>query len=516
MTVFQSAEERTVGRAIYELGRVNPFLPERRRWEQGALGKAFVPGEPIWSLGEEGDANPNQARIGEVAEALLARLLRRVDRASPDRTDREWYAGLVFMVLYNRYSPLIPSDAGTGDAEPGPGPAFADWPAYHDDFSRFFRPCPPPDPAVDTPAHLLACFWQIRRAFDTIFSSIVGGSMPSARLRAACWQSIFSFDAVRYRQFLFRVMPDVTTLITGPTGTGKELVARAIGLSGYVPFDPERRRFAHRPTLLPLNLQALPATLVESELFGHKKGSFTGATADREGWLQLCPRGGTVFLDEIGELDPMLQVKLLRVLEQRAFSAVGDSRVQRFAGKVVAATHRDLPAAIAAGTFRADLYYRLCGDRVEAPSLRERIDADPGELRRVLRALLGRWVPPDAVDEVLATVEPEILTSRGADYGWPGNVRELAQCARNVLVQGTCGPPEPGAPAAAPTDRSLAEVVSRHVRAVYDRTGSYRAAAAVLGVDWRTVKAQVDARQGPTGTESTTDEPARTRPVPSE
>jgi hypothetical protein len=481
-----------VAQAIVELGRINPFGPERRRWEQAALGHRFVAGEPIWSLGEEGEDNPNLARIGEVAEELIARVGRRLERIAPDPADRELWAGLGFMVLYNRYAARIePSDAD-------PQPVFADWARYREDFGRIFRACPPPDPDVDTPEHLLACFWQIRRAFDAIFSTIVGGSAPAARLRAACWQSIFSFDAVRYRRFLFRAMPDVTTLITGPTGTGKELVAAAIGRSGYVRFDPEARRFAHPPTLLALNLQALPGSLIESELFGHKRGAFTGATADRDGWLALCPRGGVVFLDEVGDLDPMLQVKLLRVLEQRSFSAVGDTRVQRFVGKIVAATNRDLPEAIAKGEFRADLYYRLCGDRVVTPSLRERLDADPRELRRVLRALIGRVVPASAVDAVLPEVEAEILAARGPGWAWPGNVRELAQCARNVLVQGTCGPPEALRPSAGPFaeldagELPLDEVVRRYTRHVHARAGSYKATAEILGVDWRTVKASLD------------------------
>jgi transcriptional regulator with PAS, ATPase and Fis domain len=326
--------------------------------------------------------------------------------------------------------------------------------------------------------------------------------MPAARLRASTWQSIFTHDSRRYRRILHRAMPDIPTLVTGPTGTGKELVARAIGLSGYVPFDPERRRFTFAPTFLPLNLSALSPALVESELFGHRKGSFTGATSDRDGWLALCPRGGTVFLDELGELDPMLQVKLLRVLEDRTFSPVGGERVQRFVGKIVAATHRDLPEAMASGDFRADLYYRLAGDRIVTPSLRERLDADPEELRRILDALIARMVPEAAVPTVAAEVHAAILRARGPGWPWPGNVRELAQAARNVLVQGTCGPAE-GLSGEAPSTGGgfadleagalpLAEVERRYVRHVHALRGTYKAAAGVLGVDWRTVKAHVD------------------------
>ncbi len=493
MADLLSDDERRVAVALAALGRVNPFLPERRHWEREALGDDFVPGTPVWSLGEGAGDDPNLTRIYERATELTERLCRRLQRHRATPEERELYAQRVFTTLYARYQPELAA------LEPsGPVPFHK---ACLDDFRRFFRVCGPPDADVDTPEHLLACLYQIHRAFDVIFGSMAGGSMASARLRAATWQSIFSFDADRYRRYLFRSMPDVPTLITGATGTGKELVARAIGLSSYIPFDEARGRFAHPPTFLALNLAAMPAALVESELFGHRKGAFTGAVTDRQGWLARCPRGGAVFLDEIGELDPMLQVKLLRVLEDRTFSAVGDEAVQRFEGKILAATNRDLPAEIGAGTFRQDLYFRLRGDRIEMPTLRERLDDDPAELGRILRALVARMVPEAHAEAVARDVEAEIARARGPRWPWPGNVRELAQCARNVLVQGACGPAEAlpsGASGGGPFaeleagELSLAEVTRRYTRLVYERTGTYKAAAEVLGVDWRTVRAHVE------------------------
>jgi hypothetical protein len=492
-----------LARAIFALGRINPFTAERRAWEQRALGPRFVPGD------DEGATAANVAAIAEVAEDLVERMRARLRRSASTGTvtpeERELYGGAAFMALYYRHGAAIPAPT-PADGE-APMPVASGYGAYVEDFQRLFADIGPPDPTIDTPPHLYACFWQIRRASDVIASTISGGSAPAAGLRAAAWQSVFSHDAARYRRYLFRAMPDIPTLITGSTGTGKELVARAIGLSGYVPFDDGRRRFAHQPVFIALNLQAMPATLVESELFGHRKGAFTGAVADRDGWLARCPRGGAVFLDEIGDLDPMLQVKLLRVLEDRAFHAVGDARLQRFAGKILAATNRDLPAAIAEGAFRSDLYWRLCGDRIETPTLRARLDADPLELRRILRALIARWVEGPQVDMVTDEVEAEIAASRGPRWPWPGNVRELAQCARNVLVRGTCGPAEPLGEAGPPADPApdpdglsamaerglpLAEVQRRYVERVYLRCGSYRAAAAALGIDWRTVRAQIE------------------------
>ena len=136
------------------------------------------------------------------------------------------------------------------------------------------------------PEHLFAVFFQIARAFHSIFENIVGGSSPTARLRAAVWQSIFTHDMRRYMRTLYRHMADIATLITGPSGSGKELVARAVGQSLYTEFDPKGQRFAEN-RYSSLNLSAFAPTLIESELFGSVRGAFSGAT-DRVGWLEEC------------------------------------------------------------------------------------------------------------------------------------------------------------------------------------------------------------------------------------
>ncbi len=161
--------------------------------------------------------------------------------------------------------------------------------------------------------------------------------MSAARLRAAVWQSIFTHDMRRYRRTLYEQIGDFTTLITGPSGTGKELVARAIGLSRYTPFDPKTLTFTEDFTgsFHALNLSALPPTLIESELFGHRRGAFTGALQDRRGWLEVCRPLGTVFLDEVGELDASIQVKLLRVIQTRMFQPLGDTTDRHFHGTSV-------------------------------------------------------------------------------------------------------------------------------------------------------------------------------------
>jgi transcriptional regulator with GAF, ATPase, and Fis domain len=275
-------------------------------------------------------------------------------------------------------------------------------------------------------------------------------------------------------------------------------VASAIGLSSFIPFDGKRGRFARnfRNTFHPLHLAAMSKTLIESELFGHKKGAFTGADADRMGHLESRSSSETVFLDEIGELDPEVQVKLLRVLQSRTFHRLGDTEPRSFTAKIVAATNRDLSNEMAAGRFREDLYYRLCSDVIRTPSLQEQVAGNVDELGHLVSVMIQRHLGSSdqaSFEEVMGGIEQAV----GYDYGWPGNIRELEQCIRNLLIHGNYLPPT------APQEASvldslfqqmrnaeidLAHVISAYTSWVYARVGSYSRAGQVLGVDRRTVK----------------------------
>jgi formate hydrogenlyase transcriptional activator len=234
-----------------------------------------------------------------------------------------------------------------------------------------------------------------------MFGEIVGGS---AGLRVALAK-------------VQKVAPTETSvLILGETGTGKELIARAI----------HQRSPRAKGPLVCVNCAALSPGLIASELFGHERGAFTGATERRTGRFELAA-GGTIFLDEIGDLPPETQVALLRVLQDQQFERVGSSRTLRADARVVAATHRDLRAAVAAGTFREDLYYRLSVFPIELPPLRERRDDVPALVEHFARRLAVQrglsyvGVDPDSLDRLMA-------------YDWPGNVRELANVVERAMI----------------------------------------------------------------------------------
>ncbi|MGB9578023.1 MAG: sigma-54 interaction domain-containing protein [Halothiobacillaceae bacterium] len=227
-------------------------------------------------------------------------------------------------------------------------------------------------------------------------------------------QSPLLETVIRSTQIVART--DVTVLLTGETGTGKDLMARALHEASPRASGP----------FVALNCAALPESLVESELFGHKRGAFTGALEDRPGHVRSA-HGGTLFLDEVGELPPAAQAKLLRFLESGECMPVGDSRVVKVDVRVIAATHQDLAALVREGRFREDLYYRLQVVPLELPPLRER----SGDIDMLLNRFLLHFAGEHGVPMPQLSQEARAVLRR---HRWPGNVRELRNLAERLVV----------------------------------------------------------------------------------
>ena len=288
---------------------------------------------------------------------------------------------------------------------------------------------------------------EIRQRYD---AREVLGESPSFRQVIDCIEQVAPTTA--------------TVLLHGETGTGKELLARAI-------HEFSRRR--GRP-LVKVNCAAVPASLIESEFFGHEKGAFTGATSRRIGRFELAD-GGTIFLDEVGELPLELQAKLLRVLQEREFERLGDSTTRRVDVRVVAATNRDLQQATREGAFREDLYYRLNVFPVRVPPLRER----PEDIPRLAWHFVHRY----ATDTGRGITEiPDAVMETLRSYRWPGNVRELENVIERavILSRGTAleveddvlgtGLENDSAPRSDDGTRTLEDVQRRHILSVLRST----------------------------------------------
>lgn len=298
----------------------------------------------------------------------------------------------------------------------------------------------------------------------------------------------------RAKRLVEQVAPtDATVLILGETGVGKELFARAIHN-----LSPRRDR-----PLVRVNCASLPSSLIESELFGHEKGAFTGATMRRAGRFELA-NGGTIFLDEIGELPLELQAKLLRVIQEGEFERLGGSQTIQADIRIVAATHRDLAEMTHSGTFRADLFYRLNVFPVNVPALRERPEDIPQLVIHFVRKFAAEQ--GKTIDSIPEQVQQELQR-----YQWPGNIRELQNVIERAVIlspdgklniDGSLAPQAFGARAeqvaarAGSNRRSLQDVEREHILCVLDHTAwriaGAEGAATILGLHPNTLRSRME------------------------
>ncbi len=516
---FLSRAERHDAEVFARIGYSNPFLPERLELERKVLGDRFRSGATVMQFPSDPQAHAvfrNFSLLLDKAKILADKMRPRVLAGSCLLdADQRLYRESILFVLYGKHFSIIdrPFTFARADRARKLGET---WIQFEKEYQWYLSLPGLVLPEYFSPAHCFAIFFQIDRAFSHIFEFIFGSSMPIANLRAAIWESIFTHDMGRYVRGVYRSIGDITTLITGKSGTGKELVAQAIGLSRYQAFDPETKKFngVGDGQLFAVNLSALSSTLIESELFGHSKGSFTGAVNHRKGWLEVCGQNGTVFLDEIGELDILIQVKLLRILQTRTFSRVGETTQRRFLGKFVAATNRDLVEEIQFGRFREDLYYRLCADTIRTPTLQEQLSDSPADLIELTRFIARRLLHelPDEADSLASEAVQWIEQRLGSKYAWPGNVRELEQSIRNVMIRktdynsrfngqvresvvtptGSTRNTEHFVRAVLAGEMTLDELTEHYASMVYAQVGRYDLAARKLGVDWRTIKDKVN------------------------
>ena len=271
-----------------------------------------------WPIGD-----PTLAAITEEAERHMAAAQAALQHGDePDARNLGLIQGLALYVLYYRseaaFFALITADA--------PAERVEFYESFARDFAELFSNVPPPSWARD-PARVFALFFQTRRAFHFVFHQILGTSQATSQLRETVWESLFTHDPWRYLAHLQGRMHEASTLILGPTGTGKELVASAIGLSSFIPFDASRRQFTRsfRTAFHPLHLAAMSTQLIESELFGHKKGAFTGATARKPGRFELA---------NVDALEGLLEGRFSRQYLRHLLLAEARALAERGAGRV--------------------------------------------------------------------------------------------------------------------------------------------------------------------------------------
>ena len=480
-----SAPDREFFAALADVVFGNPFTPQRDQ-----LIVRLAPSAPLGDLTSDREA---LARVvGPRLEPWLREGAPALQKLSTE--DRRLLEPGFLYVCYQRYVPqldsLIERQAGKGGA-PLAVP-FAD-----EAIAELVRSGFPEERAP----RYFAMFFQLRRAFYFILDSLAGECESMRKLREALWNNVCTHDMRVYDAALWNRMEDFSTLLLGETGTGKGSAAAAIGRSEFIPYVAEQSRFAANfaESFITINLSQFPESLIESELFGHRKGAFTGAIEHHEGVFERCNAHGALFLDEIGEASIPVQIKLLQVLQERTFTALGGHEKKRFSGRVIAATNRPLAALRRDGRFRDDFFYRLCSDVIEVPTLRQRIAESPAELEQLVRLLVARVTGAKAPDLVTAVLDALSGLPRG--YAWPGNVRELEQAVRRILLTGRYAAEMPQASPgeeAALLDKlragelTAAELLAQYCALLYQRLGTYAEVAKRTGLDPRTSRKYVE------------------------
>jgi two-component system, NtrC family, response regulator HydG len=486
-TTAQSPEDewtffKTVARAAF----TNPFSEDRDRLDL-IIGRIA-----------------SGSTTGEVLDAVLTRIRERInqlrkkgkaDLGSYEKSRREIMRGVIlFHVFHNRmndFDALIQTQLKDGDVParvPFARQTLSELQSFgfsNDEAIRYF-----------------AEFYQLRRAFYFIKNGLVGSSPSMRKLRKHLWDCVFTHDIRFFETRLWDRMQDFSVLLLGETGTGKGSAAAAIGRSGFIPYDPLKNSFTESFThnFVAINLSQYSEGVLESELFGHKKGAFTGAVDNHEGLFSRCAPHGAIFLDEIGDIGTAVQIKLLQVLQDRVFFPVGSHVAKCFTGRIMAATNQSLDELRQSGKFRDDLFFRLCSDEILIPTLRDRLAEDSKEIDVLLGSILSRLYG-EMSDREIESLRSALARDVGQNYGWPGNVRELEQAVKRIILTGRYHRKD-----AVQKDGSRGErlalglrnflfdgdtLLAEYCASIYERFGTYEQVSRITKLDRRTAKKYV-------------------------
>jgi DNA-binding NtrC family response regulator len=451
---------------------------------------------------------PPDAPITERLECLFSKMKERIGKLEKEgRADISLYSGddrvmmqsaflfEIFFVFTKNFDDLIIRQLKAGEST-------CSVPFGKDAISLFVKRGFTPDDAC----RFFAILYQLKRAYYFIDKALIGQSPCMRGLRRHLWNNVFTYDIRLYERFLMNRMEDFSTMILGDTGTGKGTAAAAIGRSGFIPYNPDKNIFtgSFMNSFISINLSLYPETLIESELFGHKKGAFTGAINQHDGIFSRCRPHGSILLDEIGDVSLPVQLKLLQILQERTFSPVGSHEILRFNGRVIAATNKSIKELRGSGLFRSDFYYRLCSDCIIMPSLSERIQEYPDELRLILDNIVSR-LTGEKSEELVSLVLESLEKSPGRDYSWPGNVRELEQATRRILLtreyRGENLSPAGGIKEILKNGIETQSIdsqtlISGYCALLYKRYGTYEEVARRMNLDRRTVRKYIELYQG--------------------
>lgn len=490
MSATLNSDERAFFALVRRAVSTNPFSEERQALDRKIAGRY---GQGTSESNKERTIDQALREVGTHIQTLEQQ--HRANIKLYHGEDRNLVRGAVLFYLFHQYVPqfdqLITDQVAAGDQNiqvPFAAEALSMLQKYG--FT------------VDEANRCFELFFQIRRAFFFIQQSLVGSSSCMVKLRECLWNNVFTHSIDLYEEHLWNRMEDFSTMIIGPTGAGKGTAAAAIGRSGYIPFDRKKNGFLENFTsaFISINLSQYSETLIESELFGHKKGAFTGAIENYRGVFDRCSPYGAILLDEIGEVSQPIQIKLLQILQERQFVPVGDHHRRRFSGRVIAATNRPLRHIREQRILRDDFFYRLCSDIIVVPGLARRIVENQQELDDLVNHTIERILGKPS-HELSGKIVAQIREQLGKDYTWPGNVRELEQCVRRLLISNQYIPLEPSR-AMELVDhlqKGISEggldapsLMAGYCYLLYQRHGTYEAVSQRVQLDRRTAKKYIE------------------------